>query len=99
VTASAGWTWYSPWAMADAAVARHPAVGAKQPSRGRQHPPPPRTAPTMTRNSSVSSTAGSAAPPPTPASYAPLPDSPHRRRASRRRTVTSRTPLGQPTPA
>src|SRR5215469_10331397 len=39
VTASAGGTWYSPWATADAAVFRHPAVGAKQPSRGWQHLP------------------------------------------------------------
>jgi len=36
VTASAG-TWYSPWTAADAAVARHPAARAKQPSRDRQH--------------------------------------------------------------
>ena len=36
VTASAG-TWYSPWATADAAVARHPAARAKQPSHDRQH--------------------------------------------------------------
>jgi hypothetical protein len=38
VTASAGYTWHSPWA-ADAAVARHPAVRAKQPSRDGQHIP------------------------------------------------------------
>jgi len=36
VTAGAG-TWYSPWATADAAVARHPAARAKPPSRDRQH--------------------------------------------------------------
>jgi hypothetical protein len=36
VTASAG-TWYSPWATADAAVARHLAARGKQPSRDRQH--------------------------------------------------------------
>lgn len=36
VTASAGYTWHSPW-EADAAVARHPAGRAKQPSRDRQH--------------------------------------------------------------
>jgi hypothetical protein len=35
VTASAGYTWYSPW-TADAAVARHPAAWAKQPPRDRQ---------------------------------------------------------------
>lgn len=38
VTASAGYTWHSPW-EADAAVARHPAGRAKQPSRDRQHVP------------------------------------------------------------
>src|SRR5580693_6765064 len=38
VTASAGYAWHSPWA-ADAAVARHPAARAKQPSRDRQHIP------------------------------------------------------------
>jgi hypothetical protein len=37
VTADAGCTWYSPWATADATVARHPAARAKQPSRGRPH--------------------------------------------------------------
>ena len=37
VTASAGYTLYSPWATADAAVARHPAARAKQPPRDRQH--------------------------------------------------------------
>lgn len=39
VTASTGYTWYSPWATADAAVARHPAARAKQPSPGRRHVP------------------------------------------------------------
>jgi hypothetical protein len=37
MTADAGRTWDSPWATADAAVARHPAARAKQPSRGRPH--------------------------------------------------------------
>ncbi len=39
VTASAGYTLYSPWAAADAAVARHPAARAKKLSRDRQHVP------------------------------------------------------------
>ena len=40
VTASAGATWYSPWATADAAVARHPAAArAKHPFRGWRHLP------------------------------------------------------------
>jgi hypothetical protein len=37
VTADAGFTWYSPWAAADAAVARHPAARAKQPPRDRRN--------------------------------------------------------------
>jgi hypothetical protein len=37
VTCSTGYTWYSPWTTADAAVARHPAARANQPSRDRQH--------------------------------------------------------------
>ena len=36
VTGSADYTWYSPWTTADAAVARHPAARANQPSRDRQ---------------------------------------------------------------
>ena len=36
VTCSTGYTWHSPWATADAAVARHPAVRADQPSRDRR---------------------------------------------------------------
>jgi hypothetical protein len=39
VAANAGFTWYSPWAAADAAVARHPAARAKQPSPHRPHIP------------------------------------------------------------
>jgi hypothetical protein len=38
VTASAG-TWQPPWAVADAAVARHPAARAKRPFRDRQRVP------------------------------------------------------------
>ena len=37
VTASPGYTPYSPWAATDAAIARHPAARAKQPPPGRQH--------------------------------------------------------------
>jgi hypothetical protein len=36
VTADAGFTWHSPGAAADAAVARHPAARAKQPPRDSQ---------------------------------------------------------------
>jgi hypothetical protein len=39
VTASAGYTWHSPWAAADAAVARHPAARTKKSSRDPQHIP------------------------------------------------------------
>jgi hypothetical protein len=37
VTCSTGYTWYSPWTTADAAVSRHPAARTKQPSLDRQH--------------------------------------------------------------
>lgn len=39
VTCSTGYTRYSPWATADAAVARHPAARAKQPPPDRHHVP------------------------------------------------------------
>ena len=39
VTDSAGGAWYSPWATADAAVARHPAARAKRSPADRQYIP------------------------------------------------------------
>ena len=107
VTASAGYTWHSPWG-ADAAVARHPAARAKQPSRDRQHVPQgPDDDPEFLRQLDRSIRGTSADPGELravtwqPASHAckPAPSQPRRistaascAARSQRRTVTSRTP-------
>jgi len=107
VTASAGYTWHSPWG-ADAAVARHPAARAKQPSRDRQHVPQgPDDDPEFLRQLDRSIRGTSADPGELravtwqPASHAckPAPSQPRRistaascAARAQRRTVTSRTP-------